>query len=142
MLIPMQNQDRLSARRRLDQRFEPLRSSRHLLAPPPVGWIRVIRDAIGMTAAQLGKRLGVSQQRALVIEQAEISGGITLSSLARAADALDCELLYAIVPRTPLVRLVEDRAAGLARSPGTGEVDEELLRHLVAHSGSRLWEQD
>lgn len=142
MLTPMRNQDRVSARRRLDQRFEPLRSSRNLLAPPPVGWIRVIRDAIGMTASQLGKRLGVSQQRALAIEQAEISGGITHSSLARAADALDCELVYAIVPRASLERLVEDRAAGLARSMGITEVDEKLLRHLVAHSGSKLWEQD
>jgi predicted DNA-binding mobile mystery protein A len=136
----MRNQDRLSARRRLDQRFEPLRNSRNLLTPPPVGWIRVIRDAIGMTAAQLAKRLGVSQQRALVIEQAETSGSITLASLARAADALDCELIYAVVPRTSLERLVEDRAAKLARDRGIAKVDEKLLRHLVALSGSRLWE--
>lgn len=93
-----------------------------------------------MTAAQLAKRLGVSQQRALVIEQAETSGSITLASLARAADALDCELIYAVVPRTSLERLVEDRAARLARDRGIAKVDEKLLRHLVALSGSRLWE--
>ena len=132
---------RPDARRRLDRQLDPLRRSGDLFAPPPNGWLRAIREALGMTAAQLGKRLSVSQQRALAIEQAETSGSITLASLARAADALDCELVYAVVPRTSLERLVQDRAAVLAQSRGMADADEKLLLHLVAHSGSKLWEQ-
>jgi len=135
----MRTQSRASARRQLDKQLEPMRRSGRLMARPPAGWVRAIRNAIGMTAAQLGNRLGVSQQRALVIEKSELVGSVTLASLARAAEALDCRLVYAIVPRVSLEKLVEDRAARLARGRSGAEIDERLVRHLVAHSGSKLW---
>jgi predicted DNA-binding mobile mystery protein A len=137
----MRNQDRASVRRRLDEQLAPLRTSGRLMARPPDGWVRSIRNAMGMTAAQLGKRLGVSQQRALVIEKSENSGRITLASLARAAEALDCRLVYAIVPRSPLEKLVEDRAAMLARKQDVAEFDERAVRRLVMHAGSKLWDE-
>jgi predicted DNA-binding mobile mystery protein A len=68
-----------------------------------------------MTTAQLAKRLGVSQPRAIAIQKAEISGSITLDSLERAAQALDCRLVYTLVPKKPLEKLVEERAGALAR---------------------------
>ncbi len=94
-----------------------------------------------MTAAQLGSRIGVSQQRALAMEGAETRGSLTLASLARAAEALDCRLVYALVPRRSLDNLVEERAAAHARAASAGKVDAQLVRHLVAHGGSRLWER-
>ena len=110
----MNSSDRRTARRHLDKRlsgFERLSS----FSIPPRGWVRAIRDALGMTAAQLGRRLGVSQPRVAEIEKAEISGAITLESLRRAANALDCQLVYAFVPREPLETMVGVRAEVVAR---------------------------
>ncbi len=81
---------------------------------PPRGWLRAIRDALGMTTAQLGRRLGVSQPRIVELEQSEISGKVTLHSLERAAEALGCRLVYALVPEKPLAEIVRKRAEELA----------------------------
>ena len=63
-----------------------------------------------MTTAQLGKRLGVSQPRIVELEQSEVSGGVTLNTLQRAAEALGCRLVYALVPDRPLADTVRERA--------------------------------
>lgn len=79
-------------------------------ARPPRGWLRAIRDALGMTTAQFGKRLGVSQPRIVELEQSEVSGSVTLNTLQRAAEALGCRVVYAIVPDRPLADTVRERA--------------------------------
>jgi transcriptional regulator with XRE-family HTH domain len=79
----MRAKDRALARRQLDKRLNLL-SKPDVLARPPRGWVKAIRDALGMTAEQLGARIGVSQVRALALEKAEASGRITLASLDRA----------------------------------------------------------
>jgi predicted DNA-binding mobile mystery protein A len=63
-----------------------------------------------MTTAQLGKRLGVSQPRIVELEQSEVSGRVTLNTLQRAAEALGCRLVYALVPDRPLSDTVRERA--------------------------------
>jgi predicted DNA-binding mobile mystery protein A len=63
-----------------------------------------------MTTAQLGKRLGVSQPRIVELEQSEVSGSVTLNTLQRAAEALGCRLVYALVPDRPLTDTVRERA--------------------------------
>lgn len=113
-----------------------------------------------MTTAQLGKRIGVSQSRAFDIEKAELSGRITLDSLERAAHALDCRLVYALVPRQSLESKVEERAIHLARQrlqatshsmaleaqradPNNEEFQvRELARRLLEKRGSALWEDE
>src|SRR5689334_5348437 len=110
----MRSQERASARRQLDKRLTPLRTIEGL-ARPPRGWIRAIREALGMTTAQLARRIGVSQPRVVAIEQAEKTRAITLDSLERAARALDCELVYALVPRKPLEEQAINRALTLAK---------------------------
>jgi len=145
------------ARKQLDKRLRILQNV-DILARPPRGWIKAIREALGMTTAQLGKRLGVSQPRVLGIEKAEVSGSITLGSLERAARALDCRLVYALVPRKPLESLVEDRARELAKErlratshsmaledQRVDETDEQehlerLVQRLLNQPGSALWE--
>lgn len=97
----------------LDQRFEELRPLLKAKRPPK-GWVRGIRDALGMTAKQLAHRMGVSQPRITELEKAEVSGSITISSLERAADALGCRVVYALVPEQSLVKRIEERAAKLA----------------------------
>ena len=66
---------------------------------PTLGWIRTMRDARGLSLRQLGERLGVQGNSVHVAERREQSGGISLYQLQRIADALDCDLFYAFVPR-------------------------------------------
>lgn len=79
-------------------RFASLRG----LPPPRKGWIRAIRDALGMSGRQLGQRMGVSKMWAGDMERLEVTGATTLKSLRRAAEAMDCMLVYALVPKTTL----------------------------------------
>jgi predicted DNA-binding mobile mystery protein A len=67
-----------------------------------------------MTAAQLAARMKVSQPRIADLEKAEVDGRLTLNSLERAAEAMGCTLVYALVPRRPLEQIVQDRARQIA----------------------------
>lgn len=67
-------------------------------SPPPEGWITTARKALGMSAAQLGRRLGLTRARVSQAEQAELSGGVTLKTMRAIAEALGCRFVYAIVP--------------------------------------------
>src|SRR6202050_2269968 len=94
--------------RHLDKRFAALRPLTRS-ARPPKGRLRAIRDALGMTMAQFAQRLGVSQPRIVELEQSEASGGVTLNTLQRAAEALGCRLVYALVPERPLAETVREQ---------------------------------
>jgi len=82
---------------------------------PQSGWARAIRDALGMTAAALARRLGMSNAGVRKLEKAEADEVITLASLRKLANALDCELQYALVPRTSLEQTLKQRALQVAR---------------------------
>lgn len=99
--------------RHLDRRFKVLKPL--LKAPrPPKGWLRAVRDALGMTTAQFARRLGVSQPRVVELEKSEISGTVTLNTLQRAAEALGCTLVYALIPVRPLEDVVRSQAEAVA----------------------------
>ncbi len=66
--------------------------------PPPRGWVRAIREALGMTQAQLAGRMGISRQSVQDLEKAEAEHRITLVSLDRLAQAMGCRVVYALVP--------------------------------------------
>jgi predicted DNA-binding mobile mystery protein A len=100
--------------RHLDKRFMSLRPLAES-PPPPKGWLRAIRNALGMTTAQYARRLGVSQPRIIELEQSEAHGSVTLHTLQRAAEALGCRLVYALVPEKPLANVVHERADLVAR---------------------------
>jgi predicted DNA-binding mobile mystery protein A len=97
------------ARHMLDTRLRELPSVEQF-APPRAGWIRAIRDALGMSAADLGRRMGVTGATVGEIEANERDGGIRLSTLRRAAEAMDCTVVYALVPRESLESTVRQRA--------------------------------
>jgi predicted DNA-binding mobile mystery protein A len=103
-----------TSRLRLDLRFDEMHPVTRF-APPVRGWIKAIREALGMTTAQLAKRLGMKQPSLVEIEQSEAKGAIQLRTLRRVAEALDCTLVYALVPNKPLETMVRDRARKLAR---------------------------
>src|SRR5450432_1315903 len=84
-------------------------------SPPLRGWIKAVREALGITTAQLAKRLGMKQPSIVAIEQSEAKGTIELATLRRVAEALDCVLVYAFVPNEPLETMVRERARRFAR---------------------------
>jgi predicted DNA-binding mobile mystery protein A len=159
LVIIMRPEDRATARRQLDKKLTSLQNAEQL-APPPRGWVKAIREALGMTTAQLGQRLGVVQSRVIAIEKAEADRSITLKSLEKAAQALDCRLVYALVPRNSLEDTVKKRASLMAKNrlksashtmaleaQGVDAADENeqfnrLVQQLVEKSGSKLWEED
>ncbi len=77
---------------------------------PKGGWIRSIRQALGMSASQLGRRLGLSRQAAADLERREIGKTVTLATLQRAAAAMNADLVYAIVPRQSLEMTIRNQA--------------------------------
>jgi len=99
--------------RHLDQRFSTLRALTRTQRPPK-GWLRAIRDALGMTTTQFAKRLAVSQPRIIRLEKAEADGSITLRTLQNAAEALGCRVVYALVPEKPLAAILRERAETMA----------------------------
>ena len=102
------------ARSQLDKRFRELGPAKRY-APPVRGWIKAIREALGMSTAQLAERLKIKQPSLFQLEQSEIKGSIELATLRRVAEALDCTLLYALVPNKPLDTMVRDRARAFMR---------------------------
>ena len=93
---------------------------------PVRGWIKAIREALGMTTGQLATRLGVKQPSIVAIEQSEAKGSIQLATLRRVAEALDCTLIYALVPNKSLETTLRDRAALFARRR-RGPVEHSML---------------
>ena len=146
------------ARKHLDKRLAPLRALS--VDAPARGWLRAIRDALGMSTTQFAQRLGVKQPRIIALEKAEVTGAASLQTLREAAEALDCTLVYAIVPTKTLDELLRQRAAEKADSElahlhhtmtlenqamtKTDLADERarLIDELLAGSMRRLWEDE
>ena len=82
---------------------------------PPSGWIKTVREALGMAASHLAQRLGVTTSTVTRLESSEADDTISLATLRRAAEALGCELHYALVPKQSLRQMLETRATALAR---------------------------
>jgi predicted DNA-binding mobile mystery protein A len=97
-------------REEIDRLFQQHPMLRVHLQPAMGGWLRTIRSALGMTAKQLGRRIGVSQNAISEAERAEAEGRITLNTLRKIADGLNCELAYTLVPRMELDMIVYNRA--------------------------------
>lgn len=152
------NNDFRGARlRRLDERLARLRRLDEG-EPPRGGWLRTIRSALGMSAGQLAKRLEITQQSVSHLERREARGAATLMALRKAADALDCTLVYALVPRRPLAEMRERQAFTTARtltarvahtmrleeqgveSSTTGRMTTELADELLRSGSRRIWD--
>ena len=102
---------------RLEQLQEVLKAYQVLSAKraPPRGWLKEIREALGRTERQQAERLGIAGSTLHKSEKSEAEERITLGQLRKLAEGLDCELVYALVPRKPLTDVVQGRANQLAR---------------------------
>jgi predicted DNA-binding mobile mystery protein A len=83
--------------------------------PPHTGWVRAIRDALGMSAADLGRRMNVSGPAVSALERSERDGTVRLDTLGRAAAAMECTLVYAFIPNKNLEETLQGRARQVAR---------------------------
>jgi predicted DNA-binding mobile mystery protein A len=92
---------------------------------PTEGWIATVRKALGMSGAQLARRLGVTRARISQVERAELSGGVTLKAIQAIAQTMGCRFVYAIVPAEGRV---EDTIAAQARRKA-----EALVRKASTH---------
>jgi len=140
----------------LDKTLTPWRSVPRLR--PAGGWLRAVRQALGMTTRQLARSVGVTQAAVADAERSEAKGDITLTTLQRYAAALDCEVVYALVPKRPLQEVVYERADRIAQDQvarvshsmaledqsTSSEHSElqiaELRRKLLEGKRSRLWQ--
>jgi predicted DNA-binding mobile mystery protein A len=95
-------------RRELDERVALLRAALSAAQRPARGWLRAIRDAVGLSQSRLAKTLHITQQSYADLESAEERGTITLRSLERAAEAMDCQLAYFLLPRGSVARTYEE----------------------------------
>src|SRR5262249_51382194 len=109
----MEKHTRRRARQRLDDRLSALKPVDRFRAPPK-GWLRAVRDALGMTGVQFAKRLAIRPQSVEYLEKSEANGSIQLKTLGNAARALDCTLIYAVVPNSSLEEAVRARARKIA----------------------------
>lgn len=116
--------------RQLDEMLGVLKAAP---GPSAQGWVHAIREALGMTTTQLAKRLGIARPNIYKLEADEVSGVASLARLRRAAKALDCELVYALVPKTSLEDTVRRQALKQAkRRLGRINVSQALEASAVA----------
>jgi predicted DNA-binding mobile mystery protein A len=100
----------------LDRKFPDFQAAAATLRHRPVkGWIQAIRKALGMSVTVLAQRLAVSHPTVLAYETAELTGRIQVDTLRRIADALDAELIVALVPRKPINETLRARALEVAQ---------------------------
>ena len=127
---------------------------------PREGWVRTVRKALGMSGAQLARRMGVTRARIAQAEASELEGGITLKSMRLAAEAMGCRFVYAIVPDASVAALIDEQANAKAaalvgrasthmalESQAVSEAQSaanvaRLARELAAEMPSDLWNDE
>jgi len=143
----------------VEEELAPFRPA--LASPAPAGgWVRAIRESLGLTHAQLASRMGGRTPQTIeAMQRSEAAGTIQLDTLRQLAEAMECKLVYAIVPAKPIDDVLRDRATALARQTLKGTthtmrleaqglspdaqaraLDREVDR-LLAGNPRRLWDQ-
>jgi predicted DNA-binding mobile mystery protein A len=153
-LLSEMRHHRAAIRRTLDERLTRIEAA--IGVQPDQGWVRAIRDALGMSSYVLAKRMNLSPARVRQFEYAELDGSIRLATLRRVAEALNCRVVYFFLPNEPLEDMVHRQAYEKAATelgvwgradPLSGDPDlvprdradelEDLTLHFVDHRD--LW---
>ncbi len=100
------------------------------VVPPPTGWIFAVRNALGMSLQQLGKKLSITKQSVSKLEEREKNGAITIKTLKEVANALDMQLIYGFVPKDGSLEALIDRKA------------KELATHIVMRTSNTMKLED
>lgn len=80
------------------------------ITAPSEGWICTVRNALGMSAAALARRLGKTRALVSNTEKAELNGGVTLKTMQSMAEAMNCRFVYAIVPEDNVEGIISQQA--------------------------------
>lgn len=127
---------------------------------PRSGWIKAVRESLGMTSKQLAERMGIQQSGVILLEKRELDKKVSLETMEKAAQAMGCKFVYALVPqeeslnailekqcqraareilkRTLHTMELEDQAVG----PAEAQLHEdELARELKRKLDSRIWKR-
>lgn len=149
----------ISQRTLIEKKLRPWIALRADIAPRS-GWIKAVRGALGMNTRQLGDRVGVEQSNITRLEAREPRGNVTLERLAKAAKAMHCKLIYAVVPDdrySDLEAIIDERARDLAQQlvrrtehsmrlekQGAADADlakevDSLTNQLKSKMDSRVW---
>lgn len=129
-----------------------------LVSKPPRGWIRFMREALGMSSRALAKKVGVSPNTLSEAEKAEKDETITIKRLRRVADSMNCDLVYYLLPRTDIQTMIDERARhvatqkvreaqghmelenqGVSKSYLNDQIEEEFEK--IKHS-KKLWDDE
>jgi predicted DNA-binding mobile mystery protein A len=156
----MNKNNRLSKpkRRILDQKLSQY--SKLNFSVPKTGWIKAIREALGMTTAQLGERMKVAASNITILENREITKTTSLETMERAATAMGCKFVYALIPATSLEDVVQIQASKSAKAliqeihhhmklekqKVNPEIEKEQIKDLaeeiLTKMDSRLWRKE
>jgi predicted DNA-binding mobile mystery protein A len=146
-------------RKQLDEKLQGLREP-NIPKVPRGGWAKAIRTALAMPSEVLGRRIGISQSAVIQLQQGEEAETITLASLRKLARGLDCNLVYALIPRTSLQEMVENQALHRARSlvntvSSSMELEQQaipeqererqvqaLAKNLLVKPGTGFWDDE
>ena len=104
------------ARSQRAQKLDLLRRKLADTSRPQSGWLAFVREALGMTTTQLAKRADVIRSYVSNAEQAEQAESITFKRMKRLADAMNCDFVYFLVPRTEIDAMIEEQATKVARN--------------------------
>jgi predicted DNA-binding mobile mystery protein A len=122
-------------------------------------WIKTIRKTLNMTTAQLASRLDTSQQSISRIENNESEGSVTLRTMHKVAEAMDCDFVYYFLPKTSLHENIDRQLDAFAKtllnrvthtmSLEQQDIDEGKrqqlfldIRNQLAHMPTRrIWDQ-
>lgn len=145
--------------KQLDSQLKAWQAVSNKYGRPRAGWVKTLRETLSISVAQLAARLGLSRSRISQLENAEIQDAVTLRTLREVANAMECELVYAIVPKghTTLENIIKSRAEQLAKErvervahsmsleEQTIDADilnkqkEELAKSLMEHLNKKFW---
>jgi predicted DNA-binding mobile mystery protein A len=145
--------------KQLDRQLKEWQTLNNKYGKPRAGWIKTLRKALSMSSIQLAHRLKLSRARIVQLENAETHGAVTLRTLRETADALGCELVYALVPKgnsslesiikTRAEQVAKERVANVAHSMSleSQSVDadmlqlqkDELVKNLTEHLNKKFW---
>ena len=135
------------------KKFDVLKKA--VIERPKQGWLKTIREFLGMTTTQLAKKIDVSQPRVINMEKNEQN--IKISTMERIADALNCDFVYAFEPRENIDDIIYNQAKkkalkimnkvnknmGLENQLAESEDTlEDLIKELSDNNIARIWDED
>ena len=140
-------------RRSYQKKFDLFRKA--IIARPQQGWLKTIREFLGMTTTQLAKRLEISQPRIVAMEKNERN--VKISTMERIADTLNCDFSYAFVPRENIDDIIYNQAKKKAKKildkvnknmglenqlAKTDDLLKDIIEELLDGNIARIWDED